>query len=537
MDMLFLTGNWDTKKAGIESAMLTRCRLFQAHHAPFHILTCAYSTHLHREIHLDHFKDSEVINLYDFFAKDVQTPSRPLTLQMYQATLDPRMQIQATDLLHYNVYYQNALQQTILLDEQTQNISEVCFYNENNTLYQHDYYDDRGWLGERVLIDDIGMIRANIYYNAHHQCYLKAFYQLAPRVDKQNVNRITAYCVGLPNEQKHWFYSEYTLETYFLECLLRQFHQNQHAVALIIDRTNEHGEPALKIQVPCVKYAYLHSDHVNTHQNTNHSVLNCNYAYTLNHAGQLDGVCMATQAQYDVFNARYHDYVKSFLVPVGIAEILKPLPYAPRFKRQQIIEVARLATEKQQTHLVLAFNAICHEFPHATLHFYGYANDNYDEQVKKLIQQYQLQDRVFIHPFTREISKCYDEACIACIPSSTEGFGLAIMESLAHGLPTITYDVLYGAKEMIVNGKNGYRATPNNDWQALVAPLRKLLSNESLGAKMSQSAYQSVKPYYPQNVWQDWQKLINHAQATYQKLQPLWQYYDQHIPVREEHLG
>ena len=37
-----------------------------------------------------------------------------------------------------------------------------------------------------------------------------------------------------------------------------------------------------------------------------------------------------------------------------------------------------------------------------------------------------------------------------------EGFSLALLESLAHGVPTISYNIKYGPKEMINNGENGY---------------------------------------------------------------------------------
>ena len=37
-----------------------------------------------------------------------------------------------------------------------------------------------------------------------------------------------------------------------------------------------------------------------------------------------------------------------------------------------------------------------------------------------------------------------------------EGFNLGVLETIAKGVPTVSYDTKYGPSELIVNHKNGF---------------------------------------------------------------------------------
>ena len=60
---------------------------------------------------------------------------------------------------------------------------------------------------------------------------------------------------------------------------------------------------------------------------------------------------------------------------------------------------------------------------------------------KLLIQKYHLEDRVFIHPFTNNIQEYYSKAQVYVLSSRWEGFGLVLVEAMAHGLPIISSDL------------------------------------------------------------------------------------------------
>jgi len=60
---------------------------------------------------------------------------------------------------------------------------------------------------------------------------------------------------------------------------------------------------------------------------------------------------------------------------------------------------------------------------------------------RSLIAQYQLEDRVTIHPFTSNIQDYYSRAQVYVLSSRWEGFGLVLVEAMAHGLPVISSDL------------------------------------------------------------------------------------------------
>lgn len=60
---------------------------------------------------------------------------------------------------------------------------------------------------------------------------------------------------------------------------------------------------------------------------------------------------------------------------------------------------------------------------------------------RSLIKKYQLEERVIIHPFTNNIQEFYSKAQIYVLSSRWEGFGLVLVEAMAHGLPIISSDL------------------------------------------------------------------------------------------------
>lgn len=64
-----------------------------------------------------------------------------------------------------------------------------------------------------------------------------------------------------------------------------------------------------------------------------------------------------------------------------------------------------------------------------------------EDLYKKLIADYNLESRIHLHPFTNNIQQYYSEAQVYVLSSRWEGFGLVLVEAMAHGLPVISSDL------------------------------------------------------------------------------------------------
>ena len=110
---------------------------------------------------------------------------------------------------------------------------------------------------------------------------------------------------------------------------------------------------------------------------------------------------------------------------------------------------------------------------------------------RKLIKVYQLEDRITIHPFTNHIQSYYSQAQVYVLSSRWEGFGLVLVEAMAHGLPVISSDLPTSKEIMgdfglyfIIGDVNGLAKQLHNatklDWKNKSAEAFKIARNFDL---------------------------------------------------------
>lgn len=91
-----------------------------------------------------------------------------------------------------------------------------------------------------------------------------------------------------------------------------------------------------------------------------------------------------------------------------------------------------------------------------------------EELYRSLISRYHLEERVFIHPFTHTVQDYYSSAQVYVLSSRWEGFGLVLVEAMAHGLPVVSSD-LPTSKEIMGDFGLYFK---NGDIHALAARLQ-----------------------------------------------------------------
>jgi glycosyltransferase involved in cell wall biosynthesis len=85
--------------------------------------------------------------------------------------------------------------------------------------------------------------------------------------------------------------------------------------------------------------------------------------------------------------------------------------------------------------LIEAFSIFAHQNRDWHLDIVGEGVE--ETKYKTMIQQYQLEDRITIHPFTNQIQHYYSQAQVYVLSSRWEGMPLVLVEAMSHGLPIV----------------------------------------------------------------------------------------------------
>ncbi len=146
--------------------------------------------------------------------------------------------------------------------------------------------------------------------------------------------------------------------------------------------------------------------------------------------------------------------------------------------------------------------------------FYLFAKNNKDWQLdivgegpeeelyKALIKEYNLDERITIHPFTNNIQSFYSNAQVYVLSSRWEGFGLVLVEAMSHGLPIVSSD-LPTSKEIMGDFGMYFK---NGDIEDLAQRLEDATHID--WQKKSQEAIAIAQRFDIKNIITQWKQLI-----------------------------
>lgn len=136
----------------------------------------------------------------------------------------------------------------------------------------------------------------------------------------------------------------------------------------------------------------------------------------------------------------YYEY-DSLFKPTVIHNPLTLQPGMPsKGNSRRFLAVGRFSHQHKGFDLLIeAFNIFSQKNKEWILDIVG---EGVEEKLyQSLIEKYYLKERVIIHPFTNQIQDYYSNAQVYVLSSRWEGFGLVLVEAMAHGLPVVSSDL------------------------------------------------------------------------------------------------
>lgn len=171
---------------------------------------------------------------------------------------------------------------------------------------------------------------------------------------------------------------------------------------------------------------------------------------------------------------------------------------------EYIIAVGRLEKIKQFNVLIESYKASKLSDNKTKLLIFGEGNEH--ENLRQLINKYQLNDDVYLKGFQKNIEGFIANSKALVMSSHSEGFPMVLIEALALKTPVISFDCKSGPSEIIENNRNGI-LVKNQDKEALTDALNQLL-DETYYQQLKTNLANYNSPFTEEKIMAQWINVI-----------------------------
>lgn len=404
------------------------------------------------------FQDEEIIWLYGFFT-DIKIAPTSYTRAQLEATFSrPIKQIETgNQLVRYHFEGQDLYVNASVCGAENQYVQRVEYVVKGNLL-RKDYYSYTKVFSE--------------FYSPKGetpQLYQRSFFNEDGSIAYEEIlqGKSSTFCF-----KDRICQSKEELIAYMLEKL-----QLTAKDLLLLDRSTGIGQAVLQYRGAAKLAVVIHAEHFSVKGTNEHHILwNNYYEYQFTNADKIDAFIASTQRQKEVLEQQFQTYTSHrptiYVIPVGSLDELRQ----PETKRKpySLITGSRLASEKHIDWLVQAVVLVRKVLPELTFDIYGEGGER--GKLTQLIQDKQAGDYIQLRGH-QNLSEIYKDYELYLTASTSEGFGLTLMEAVGSGLPLIGLDVPYGNQTFVEDGKNGYlidRQEPDDSQQMAIAFAEKI---------------------------------------------------------------
>ena len=107
-----------------------------------------------------------------------------------------------------------------------------------------------------------------------------------------------------------------------------------------------------------------------------------------------------------------------------------------------------------------------------------------------------------------DVQSVFVRSSLAVCSSRFEGFGLAIVEAMACGLPVVSFDCPWGPRSIISDGEDGL-LVENGNVEEFIAAMVRLMKDHDTREAMGKQASVNVQRFSMEAVAHQWKELFD----------------------------
>lgn len=282
---------------------------------------------------------------------------------------------------------------------------------------------------------------------------------------------------------------------------------------VLIDRTTGIGQAILQNAGDARVGIIIHADHFSERSTDDTNILwNNYYEYSFAMYRHVDFYVTATDEQNRLLKEQFRKYKGEtptvYTIPVGSLDELK----YPTVNRNpySVLTASRLATEKHIDWIIEAVVEARKAVPQISLDIYGKGGE--EKKLKELIGKHGAESYIILRG-QQNLKEVYQDYELYLSGSTSEGFGLTLMEAIGGGLPIIGFDVRYGNPTFVDEGENGYlipvdeHMTQKQKIEALTDRLVRLFTEADLDS-FHEHSYKKAKGFLTKEVEKRWKNIL-----------------------------
>lgn len=201
----------------------------------------------------------------------------------------------------------------------------------------------------------------------------------------------------------------------------------------------------------------------------------------------------------------YYTNKNRIVIPNFTDFMPNPLKLVDREKT--VIAAGRIAPVKQFDKLIEIWKGISVDFPEWKLKIFGDGDSAILKKINQLIEEYNLNDTVFVLPSTSNIQEEMQKASVFALTSYEECFPMVLLEAQACSLPVVSFDCPYGPRYIVNNNSDGILVEKNNieDFQKA---LKLLMNDDELRINFGDKARSNNEKFSKEKVMKQWNDMI-----------------------------